>query len=623
MAYDVNFSSDSPGFLQDSSLTDPDNYSSTSGISEELHIGLSPRPKLPFGLLGPSYLKSQPLDSAQKSSVPSFAVSYPHQAERQVPARDRDRWYHVGDDKSLDEDQGSYYSSLSGGEQAKVDARNASERLQHGTKQFLELEKQQSSLLAVLSQIRSKLSQTRTLRQAKDKASQEFMAAAEALASSHPQLQVLQELYASLQHSHMQYQEAEEQLESIVDEYQHARQVQGSEPELRIESTSEVESESDLNLQSDKGQIRPSVDEEGDGGRNPNRTGDSDMALKGISGERPGAIFPLYQKLQRVFGELQLARELLVHTQAKREALCAQKTQPLMGETLELLESYGEAGRRKALEMREMTIITEEERELLELYDGLEKTARQRIETYTDQFKSLRQQCKEEGVLPSHSPFQDERFGFDIFYFDEIALPYGPPGPRGFGPQGPPGPPIHSRSNGQYPTLAHPVFPLLLSNPSHILYDFPMTAVQLVSVALQLPPEEGFRERLIKEAAHEAGMQSLLSRIEPKDKKDAVNYWLMHKLYQSTMEVQLLWTIFHARLSVLDVEGWQRDVLYHWWRDDIPSLESAAVVTSYGTAGAEVEYNESADSGVAFDTFPYSDSGQLDRIRDWTLDDWE
>jgi len=606
MALDTSFSSTSLEFVPGVG-SDSGNYSYASFTSsEDLHIGLSPRPKLPFGFAGGPVSKPLPLRSTGNTAAQTprpahpLSVSYYQRPRHHLPLQDQSGTYLGGNGNgSHYEDQGSCFSSLLEDDQVEVDdTPRRSKRFRHLTGRYVGLKKRQSSLLAFFDRFHSKRAQTRILRETRDKADREFMDAAQALVSECPGLHRLQQLHDSMRRTHLQYQEAEEQFEGVLDQLRYSR----GESEPNSDSDSDSGSQSPL----PKGGV-PRIAEHAweltskKVGSDEEKHSDDvgDITLRGITGDRPEAIFPLYEKLRAAFSRLQLAKELLINTQVKRDALYAQKTQPLMEETLKLLERHGDAGKRKALELREMSVMTEEENEELELYNELEKTARQNIEIYTEKVKSLRQACKENGEMPSFSYLQEDVFGFETFAREDIPLAPGP-----------------TCSNDQPPTLAHPTFPLLLYNPTHVLHEFPLTPLQSLKMALRMR-----LTKQVEEAAHETNMHSLLSTVESNDKNESINRWLLHKLFHSAMEAELLWTVFRARLKILDIDRWQRDVLYFWWHDETVDPALVADGSSHSGPTEAGDKESDTDAGAVFRAIPYSDSGQLEGIRDWSLTD--
>ncbi|KAI0534831.1 hypothetical protein GGR58DRAFT_41931 [Xylaria digitata] len=641
MAPDMSFSTASLGHLVDDGASDSDDYSS---ISEDMHIGASSRPQLPLILSNNSISKSLP--SRWPGGIVSrrFAPSHrsqsarPHQAgdyhqrassysprpqphppsplpprPPPLPPRPRppppppppltrpvsgtllqpldwhDRWrsnlaepQNGHDDRSHGNDRDSFFSSSwHESNEQEVEAKEESEYVQHLTENYFGLQRQRSVLLNIFEEAKSRGAYVRKLQQSEDEASRKFMAAIRALLPDGAELDQLQQLFKALQDIHLKYQEAGHRFQETVDELYQGQEDLGSREEAFYKAVTRASGIALFSLNNEQ-------DGHSDNGE--------DWFLRGITGDRSETIHPLYEKLKAAFAELQLARELLVNTQMKREALYARKIQPLTEDSLGLLETYGDAGKKKALELRAMALITEEDNEQLQQYDELEQQAERDIEIYTKMVRILQQECKKNGALPSSSHFQQEGFGVDSFYRDEIRLASGP-----------------FESHDESATLAHPVFPLLLSNPTHLLHDFPQTARQSLRMALQLPLDAPVRAKQVKEAAHEANMHSLLSTVESEDKSEYINRWLLHKLHHSALEAELLWTTFRSRMKILDIDRWQRDVLNFWWRDKPVNVTSGDI--------GDNETNKAVGSNAEFNMLSWSDSGQLDGFRNWNLDD--
>ncbi|GAW16819.1 hypothetical protein ANO14919_062580 [Xylariales sp. No.14919] len=632
MSPDVSFSSVSHELLVDDNSTDTDDSSCIS--SEDMHIGISPRPQLPLILSNNSISKSLPSrlsggivprvvgpsprsqsarphqtgDYHQRAPSysprpqpyppPLFPPSHPRPPPPPLtqpvsgtllrPLDRHGRWrsdsaesqYGYGD-RGHGNDRDSCFSSWQESNDPEIEAKEESDYVRDLTENYVGLREQRSALLTVLDTVKSQGVHIRKLRQSEDEADRKFMAAARALLLDSTELDQLQQLFKALQDTRLEYREAEKRFEETVDELHQGQEALSSREEAFYEAFTGASGIALFNLNND---------------RDSSSDNSEDWVLRGITGDRPENIHPLYEKLREAFGELQLAKELLVNTQMKREALHARKIQPLGEDSLSLLETYGNAGKKKALELRAMALMTEEDMEQLRDYDELERDARRDIDIYTEKVVVLRQECSENGALPLSSYFQQEGFGVDSFYRDEIRLASGP-----------------FESNDESTTLAHPVFPLLLSNPTHLLHGFPQTALQSLRNALQLPLNAPVRAKQVKEAAREANMHTLLSTVESEDKSEYINRWLLHKLHHSALEAELLWTTFRSRLQILDIDRWQRDVLHFWWRDKPVGLAPVDI--------GDNETNKAVGSLAEFNLLSHSDSGQLDGLRKWNLDD--
>ncbi|KAI0396157.1 hypothetical protein F5Y17DRAFT_420564 [Xylariaceae sp. FL0594] len=575
--------------------SESDNYSSGSlSSSEDLHFGFSPRPKLPLGLVGRATAGAsrppiRPRHHPSSSSQDRFGLA---------PGANGNKTHY--------EDRYSFSSSLPEEDLAGVeDKAGGLGQMRRPTSR--DGKSRRSSLLNFVNQFHSKRAQTRIMREILDKADRDFVDAAHALVSECPDLHRLQQLHDSLQRARLQYREAEAQLDEVVEKLPLGQGNSTPEP-TPLSDREELElRQGKVHHSIEPGRLTPSElsDEGGTGTDKIVGT-----ALRGITGDRPEAIYPLFEKLRAAFAQLQLAKETLINTQLQRDAYLDQKSQAVTEDTLELLEQYGDAGKRKAEELRQTTVLTKEDKEELRIYNELEKRSRRNIQIYTDKVRSLRQACKQNGEMPSYSYLKEDIYGFESLPREEvIPLPSGP-----------------ARSKDRPPTLAH-VFPLLLSNPAHVLHEFPLTVLQWLNLARRM----GLMHQA-REAEREIFMHSLLWTVESDDKSEAINRWLLHKLFHTAMEAETLRAIFQTWLTIYDMNGWQQDVLRFWFRDG--TANSQAFVT-----GGSIIYSEScepgadvgrrsiktsstdSDSGAVFKAIPHSDSGQLEGIRDYLLTD--
>ncbi|KAK8856440.1 hypothetical protein PGQ11_012352 [Apiospora arundinis] len=135
-------------------------------------------------------------------------------------------------------------------------------------------------------------------------------------------------------------------------------------------------------------------------------------------------------------------------------------------------------------------------------------------------------------------------------------------------------------------TLAHPIFPVLLSNPTHLIEEaLPKTVVASFRAATSLPPKMPGRKQRVEAASKEFGIETLFIPDQNEGRQQYVNRWLLHKLRISAMEAELLSSTFQTTLKILDWGQWQRDVLFHWTRDEAatrPMPWSEAFSDDYG-----------------------------------------
>ncbi|CAJ2507943.1 Uu.00g091290.m01.CDS01 [Anthostomella pinea] len=454
--------------------------------------------------------------------------------------------------------------------------------LQRLADQYAKLRHRRAVLGDVFASIRSKRTQVQDLRHRKDEADRAFMAAVQAVL---PHTQALDRLFRTMQTNLLQCQEAEQRFDDMIDD------LQNGEAELESEETKFLIA---------AGATSIALGDETDDDSCSQATGD--IALRGITGDRPQVFHPLFEQLRETVRDLQLAKELLANTKMKKMAFGARKSQTLSEDSLDLLQTYGGAGKKRALELRRSELMTEEDLEELQEYHDLEQKAIADVGVFTDRAQYLESKCLEQGVMPEDSPFRQGGFGCDPTSRDEISLGAEPSDS------------IHSRG---YPkTLAHPVFPSLLSNPTHLLESFPQTPTESLRMAVSLPSTLPTREQHIDDAAREVNIHLLLSETRTGDKSDYINRWLLHKLHFSAMEAELLWCTFRSRLKILDIDRWQQDVLHFWWRDQAANLPPALFENIYaGRSSASVDPKNDHPSRT------YSDSGQLDGLKHWDIEE--
>lgn len=447
--------------------------------------------------------------------------------------------------------------------------------------QYSRLRGRRTNLLEIFDNIRLKRTKVQDLRHDKDEASLAFMTAVQAVLPNNPKLD---QLFKRMQDAQLRCQEAEQRFDEMLDELEHG------EVELEAEERRFYTVAAGI----DSGESDDESDNESCSQASEN------SLLRGISGDRPEDIHPLFEELREACRNIQLARELLVNTQMKRKALSAEKSHMLSPDSIELLEQYGDAGKKRALELRQSGIMSQDDIEMLHVYNNLEQKALFDIEHFKKEAIRLENECREKRVMPKNTPFQQKHFGFNPVLKDDIDLEDGL---------------FESSSRGHPKTLAHPVFPKLLSNPTHLLEQFPMTAQQSLRIAISLPPGMPSRQRHIDDAAREVNIHSLLEEAGDGDKSGYINRWLLHKLHLSSMEAQLLWSTFHTHLKVLNTDRWQQDVLHSWWKDEAGQFKG----DSEGRSSASI--NPRTDPRTDLPSRCCSDSGLLDRIRHWDVEE--
>lgn len=136
-------------------------------------------------------------------------------------------------------------------------------------------------------------------------------------------------------------------------------------------------------------------------------------------------------------------------------------------------------------------------------------------------------------------------------------------------------------------SLAHAVFPEVLSQPNHLLAEpEPLTSLQALRAAARLPQDKAENRERQRLAAKEYSIDSMMPGSEAGGRGDLVNRWLLQQLRQSPLNARLLHSTFVASrsLRIRDLWRWQRDAMYYWWRDNTirPVEDMAKRITSLG-----------------------------------------
>ncbi|KAK7967407.1 uncharacterized protein PG986_001684 [Apiospora aurea] len=256
----------------------------------------------------------------------------------------------------------------------------------------------------------------------------------------------------------------------------------------------------------------------------------SRTSLRGIQAERAEVLHPMIQAYDEALQELQLAREF-------RTNLLVQK---------KLLEMEGE-------------YIDEGNKEFLQKYNDLQQHAHQEIDRWSQLVNERKKECQEAALFGPNAS--------DTTVDIQLA-------------------------EGSTPTLAHPLFPLLLSNPAHLLEEpLPQTAMASLRTATSLPPRMPGKKQKVEAASKEFGIETLFIPGKDEGRQEYVNRWLLHKLRLSAMEAELLSSTFQTRLRILDWGQWQQDVLFQWTRDEAatqPMPWPEALSNDYGILGMDI-----------------------------------
>lgn len=383
-----------------------------------------------------------------------------------------------------------------------------------------------------------------------------------ALTTSHARLR---ELFDRMQSARDKCQDVETTLESLEEELGHA------------------EGQLDSAEQSLINELRPGA--ETTNGRKPpqplSRSSPSTLPplLLGIGAEQPKDFHPLYKKFMSAVGYLQLAEE---HHQ---DSLFRKQSIEREQDHLRLAQDYrpiDDNSINRQLETQDLKFLRDFD---LHMRENLQETDRLREEV-----EQLRQMCRNRGVFPKHAPLR-EAYRFERDLDDDLPLNPGPSEDKEGGP------------------LFTSRFAVLLYSPNHLIEDPPITAKAALKRAVSLKdgdPLYPSKTQVFASAAKEFLIEHLVQDSNESDKTDFINRWLLHRLRTSTVEIELLYSLFvsASSLHILNLEQWQQDVLFYWTRDEqarLPPERYMGPVTSEYTQGQSVFTESTIKSSLQSD----------------------
>lgn len=196
--------------------------------------------------------------------------------------------------------------------------------------------------------------------------------------------------------------------------------------------------------------------------------------------------------------------------------------------------------------------------DFLRHFDEGEKKSLDRMQRLMSLADSLIERCFEEGVVPRYANMTN----ISLYHPDEFRVD---PDPTTDSDQG------LETTTAPYTTTTR--FWMLLSNPSHLLEEEPVTAataLKKADAALAEDPDNLEKKQLRNSALKELFMEYPIRYSAPGDKGSFVNLWVLHRLRTSPGEVELMYSIFtdETGVDVGDFGRWQQDVLYCWPRDE-------------------------------------------------------
>ncbi|KAH6994877.1 hypothetical protein EDB80DRAFT_586386 [Ilyonectria destructans] len=253
--------------------------------------------------------------------------------------------------------------------------------------------------------------------------------------------------------------------------------------------------------------------------------------LKGISPDGPPEdLHPLYVELMSTVGDLENAKEdhedlLFIKEQYDYDLEMKRPTE--MGD--EVAEFYAEF---PAEQQRMMGNVN-------------------RLEVAVDRLKN---ECETQGVMRKHMSPRVEYLLYPEREFEDMDLEE------------------TEAILEQRLSLAHSKFPVLLTQPEHIMV--PQTSLDALKAAATLPDNDPDKRVKMQLASKEYAIDRLIMDHETGGKTDFVNRWLLQQLRMSPMNAALLHSTFMSSrsLKINDFWRWQSDVLHYWWRDGTTAL---------------------------------------------------
>ncbi|KIL90527.1 hypothetical protein FAVG1_06259 [Fusarium avenaceum] len=263
--------------------------------------------------------------------------------------------------------------------------------------------------------------------------------------------------------------------------------------------------------------------------------------LMGIAPDGPPEdLHPLFRDLMESVGDLENAKEEL-------------------DELLFLKEQHeGELKMKTAAGME----LNDAEIEFFEEFPLEEEQMRSSVAGLERQVADLRNLCEEKGAMQKHlssrvSYLLYPEKGYEDIELDDVSVI------------------LRSRSD-----LAHGTFPVLLSQPEHVMAeDLPLTSRGALKAAAALPASDPAKPNLMQLASKEYAIDRLMLDHGEGGKGDFINRWLLQQLRLSSVNALLLHTTFtkSRALKIRDLDRWQSDVLHYWWNDEVAELSDDMV----------------------------------------------
>ncbi|KAK3370138.1 hypothetical protein B0H63DRAFT_527885 [Podospora didyma] len=295
----------------------------------------------------------------------------------------------------------------------------------------------------------------------------------------------------------------------------------------------------------------------------------SRITLLGISGERHEDIHPLYQELLDAAAECELTREHYEELQMQHEDILHDVEMSLHRERgrnnqgnflseddLRSLRLSLAHVPESAADFRAQfgVSISEDDLDFLQDFEAEEDRVRKKLEEASRNVEWLRAECTKKGVMRKNASYSEE---FTIFLGSSRSSLLAE-GNISIEP-----------SPGAGGDLTHPKFPILLSNPSHVLELLSPSAA--LEKAMKLPKDNPLNAQRRADCMKELGITTLMKKVDG-GIPDYINQWLIHRLRTSPLEAELMFTISEAEFKIVNLRRWQEEVLLYWRRDEAANL---------------------------------------------------
>jgi hypothetical protein len=315
------------------------------------------------------------------------------------------------------------------------------------------------------------------------------------------------------------------------------------------------------------------------------------VELSGISPDRDEDIHFLYQDLLDAAGDRQLVKEEVEDLALRRDKILYdlelelhrkrvrenQGSQVSENDLLELRLALSQPPSSvEEFQTRFGIDIAEDNLDFLHQFESEMKLAQEKLEKITKVVDQLRELCLRKNVMRKHRSYHE-----DLCIFS--SLPGWSPSPNdGNIPIESFERPTTNSAVKQPPSLANPRFPILLSNPAHVLEL--RTPRQALEYAERLPKNNPQNAAIYARCMKEVGISEHMSKAY--GTRDFVNEWLIHRLRTEPLEAELMLSVAEQFFHIVNLRRWEEDVLRYWRLDGTGARSRGAATSAGGVAGS-------------------------------------